>query len=127
MEINVLVVEDEPQIRQIYEDGFSNAGYAVQVAESAESAVDMLRTSQASVFFLDLNLPGMDGVELCRKIHAQNPTAVIYAVTGYNFLFGLPECRSAGFEDYFVKPVRMSTLLDAAEHAFSKQHRWQRR
>jgi hypothetical protein len=52
---------------------------------------------------------------------------VSYAVTGYASLFELWECREAGFEDYFIKPVRLSMLLEAAGHAFMKQHRWRRR
>jgi len=124
---NIMIVDDEPQIRKLYALAFQGAGYSVECADSAEASIEMLKNSPASVFFLDLNLPGVDGVSLCKIIHTQRPMSVIYAVTGYASLFELWECREAGFEDYFIKPVRLSMLIQAAEHAFMKQHRWRKR
>lgn len=127
MQKNLLIVDDEPKIRKLYEQVFKSPEYIIQCAESAESAIETLKTFPASVFFLDLNLPGMNGVELCRKIHHEKPMAVLFAITGYASLFELSECREAGFEDYYIKPVRPSELREAAEHAFRKQARWKKR
>jgi len=77
--------------------------------------------------FLDLNLPGMNGVELCRKIRKDRPIAVIHAITGYASLFELTDCREAGFDDYFTKPADMEMLLTAAQNAFEKVDRWKKR
>jgi len=79
------------------------------------------------VFFLDLNLPGMDGVALCRQIRKGWPMTICFAVTGYSSLFELSDCLEAGFEDYFTKPASLSDLLAAAEHAFKKIARWKKR
>jgi len=73
---------------------------------------------------LDLKLPGMNGVELCELIRKQNPLAIIHALTGFTDLFGLLECRKAGFDDFFTKPVSMEVLLEAAKDAFKKIERW---
>lgn len=123
----ILVVDDEEQIRELYAQFFSGAGYTVQTAETAEEALEIMRKNPFWVLFLDLNLPGMNGVELCRQIHQEYPMAVAYAVTGYASLFELSDCRAAGFEDYFTKPARLSDLLQAAEHAFLKLERWRSR
>lgn len=49
---------------------------------------------------------------------------IIHALTGYGKIFELFECREAGFEDYFLKPVNLSLLFDVAEGAFKKIDRW---
>ena len=123
----ILMVDDDPQIRDMYSQAFSRAGYTVRAAKSAEEALDILKQEQYWVLFLDLDLPGMNGVDLCRQIRKQYPMAIPYAVTGYASLFELSDCRNAGFEDYFTKPASLPDLLDAAEHAFKKLARWKKR
>ena len=123
----ILVVDDESMIRDLFRRFFEQAGYSVQTAESAEEALEMVRETPIWVLFLDLNLPGMNGVELCRQIRRSWPMAIPYAVTGYTSLFELSSCREAGFEDYFTKPVNLDDLLQAAENAFGKLERWKER
>jgi len=122
-EKRILVVDDEEQIRDVYSQAFSRAGYTVQAAESAEEALDIMEDEQFPVMFLDLNLPGMNGVDLCRKVRKDSPKSVLYAVTGYGSLFHSIECKEAGFEDYLTKPVSLSKLVEAAEDAFEKAER----
>jgi CheY-like chemotaxis protein len=126
-EKKLLVVDDEEMIRDLFEQAFSRAGYTVQTAKSAEDALEIMKKTPFSVLFLDLNLPGMNGIELCRQISKNWPMAISHAVTGYASLFEMHDCREAGFEDYFTKPVNLSDLLAAAEHAFKKLERWKER
>jgi len=124
---SILVVDDEPVIRLAFSKVFTAAGYKVQTAESAEQALQIMRTTPAAVLFLDLNLPAMNGVDLCREVHKDWPWSITIAVTGYASLFDLVKCREAGFEDYFIKPVESKQLLEAAGHAFKKLDRWKHR
>jgi len=126
-EKRVLVVDDEQTILALYTQAFERAGYQVTAAETAEDALRILEKESFWVFFLDLNLPGMSGVDLCRQIRKQYPMAIVYAVTGYASMFELSDCRDAGFEDYFTKPVSLSVLVEAARHAFKKLERWKKR
>jgi len=126
-EKRILVVDDEPHIRDMYALAFSKAGYGFQKAESAEEALDILKKERYWVMFLDLNLPGMNGVDLCRRICKAYPMTISYAVTGYASLFDLNECREAGFDDYFIKPTSLADMVAAAEHAFKKLERWKQR
>jgi len=123
-EKKVLVVDDEAAIRDVVEQVFKRAGYKVLTAESAEKAIDILKQESVMVLFLDLKLPGMSGLELCKFVRKQNPLAIIYALTGFADLFGLLDCRKAGFDDFFAKPVSMKLLLEAAKDAFKKIERW---
>jgi CheY-like chemotaxis protein len=123
-EKKLLVVDDEQMICDLYTATFSLAGYTVRTANSAEEALEILKKEKYWVMFLDLNLPGMNGIDLCRNIRQAYPMVIAYAVTGYTSLFHLNECREVGFEDYFSKPVSMKDLLEAAEIAFKKIDRW---
>ena len=125
-EKKILVVDDEQMIRDVFAEALGRAGYLVQTAESAEEALEIMRKTPFWVLFLDLNLPGMNGVELCRQIRKDWAMAIAYAVTGYASLFEIHDCREAGFEDYFTKPVDLSVLLEAADHAFKKLERWKK-
>lgn len=124
MDKTILVVDDEAVVRDMLDEAFQRAGYTVRTAEDAESAVEILREESIMVMYLDLKLPKMGGIELCQQIRPQNPLAVIHAITGYTDLFGLLECRKAGFDDFFEKPVRVGLLLESAEVAFGKLARW---
>ena len=123
-ERKLLVVDDEKQICELYATVFSNSGYTGTTAGSAEEALEILKKERYWVMFLDLNLPGMNGIDLCRKIRQAYAMVIAYAVTGYTSLFELNECREAGFEDYFTKPVDLADLLEAADIAFKKIDRW---
>ena len=109
------------------EQAFSKAGYTVRLAESAEETLDILKDEKIQVMFLDLKLPGMNGLKLCRKIRKEFPIAIIHAITGYASLFELADCREAGFDDYFIKPVELEVLFKAAQDAFEKIDRWKKR
>ncbi|MEA1968722.1 MAG: response regulator, partial [Thermodesulfobacteriota bacterium] len=122
----ILIVDDEKAIITLMEQFFSRAGYEVRSAESGEDALELLQKDIIQVMFLDLNMPGMNGIELCRAIRKDMPMAMIFAVTGYASLFELSDCREAGFDDYFKKPIKIKTLIDAAENAFEKINRWKK-
>lgn len=124
-EKKLLVVDDEVFILNMLKEVFSKAGYTVLTAENAEQALEILKKKSIMVMFLDLNLPGMSGVDLCKEIRRNNQIGVIYALTGYSNFYGLLECRSAGFDDFFVKPVKIELLLKVAEEAFEKLKRWE--
>jgi CheY-like chemotaxis protein len=120
----ILVVDDELSIRDLFADTFNDAGYEVRAAETGEQALKILAKERIDVIFLDLRLFGMNGIELCRNIRKTNPISIIYAMTGWAALFEIEECREAGFDDFFTKPLRYETLLRALEEAFEKIDRW---
>jgi len=126
-EKKILVVDDEKAILNLLKQAFLRAGFVVVPAESAEEALNVLEQEELYVMFLDLNLPGMNGIELCRRIKKDKPMAIVFAVTGYASLFELADCREAGFEDYFKKPADIKTLVKVANDAFEKIERWKRK
>jgi CheY-like chemotaxis protein len=124
MERGILVVDDEMPVRDLFKDALSGTGYRVHTAESAEEALAILHKENIDVIFLDLKLFGMNGIELCWKIRKFKPVSIIYAITGWSTLFEVEECREAGFDDLFTKPIKLDVLLKAVEDAFEKIYRW---
>ncbi len=116
----ILVVDDEEMILEVFREAFSRVGYTVVCAKSGREALDILEQDRVSVMFLDLNMPGMDGLELCRRIRQNRPDASIFAVTGYASFYDVEDCRRAGFDDYFAKPVDLAVLYRAAKDAFER-------
>ncbi len=123
-EKKVLIVDDEELIREILEMAFIQFGYTVRSAENAEKALDILREDKIQVMFLDLNMPGMSGLDLCRKICEDFPESIIHALTGNSSLFEHSKCWQAGFDDYFTKPADLDALNKAAKEAFKKIDMW---
>lgn len=120
----ILVVDDEKEIRDLFSRVLETAGYEVRTAESGEKALEILAHEKFPLLLFDLNLPGIDGVELCRRARKLMPISIIFAITGYTSLFRLHDCRQAGFDDYFMKPVSIKTLLDEVGLASKKIDRW---
>lgn len=124
---NILIVDDDNMVIDVFKKGFNKAGYTVRRARTAEDALAILEKESYPVMFLDLKLPKMSGVELCKVIREKYPLSILFAVTGYASDFELSVCRKAGFDDYFIKPVDLKILFRVALEAFDKIEQWNRR
>lgn len=120
----ILVVDDEAPVRRLVARTLTNAGFLVKEAASADETMAALAKEQIPVMFLDLQLPGMNGIELCRRIRNEYPVSAVFALTGFASVFDLVECREAGFDDYFVKPFDAQVIVKAARDAFDRLSRW---
>jgi len=69
----VLLVDDEPTVREVLEEILSVSGYAVDAVAEGVSALDKLRTTCYDLLILDVNIPGLDGIELCRRALDEHP------------------------------------------------------
>lgn len=127
MEKKLLIVDDEAEILETLEEALTDKGYAVRTAGSAEEAIPIARSENIQVMFLDLKLPGISGLDLCRRLKTDNPVACIFAMTGYTKIFELAACRECGFDDYFIKPIKIKQFIKAAEDAFEKISRWRKK
>lgn len=123
-EKKILVVDDEAEMCNLYTLIFPKEEYQVTCATSAEEGLEILGREKIYVMFLDLNLPGMDGIQLCKRIRIDDPFSYISAVTGYTSIFQIADCRTAGFDDYFAKPFNKEALIRTAVYAFDKLERW---
>ncbi len=117
----ILVVDDEVTILMLFSETFEQKGYEAVTAQNAEEALEILKKEEFKVMFLDLKLPGMNGVELCKVIRKDSPESSIYAITGYPDKFEFRGCMEAGFNGYFAKPLNMEVLIETARQAFGER------
>ncbi len=106
----VLVVDDEPAIRRTVSAGLTARGYAVRTASTGEEAVASAAADPPDLVILDLGLPDVDGVDVCRRIRAWShlPILVLSAeASDYRKVLALDE----GADDYITKPFSMPELL----------------
>ncbi len=114
----ILVVDDEKVVRYLCDIASRDKGYTVFYAEGAEEALAILNDENIDVMFLDLNLPDMSAIELCRRIRSDQPNAYIIAITGYSAIVDINECYEVVFDDYLEKPVSFDLLLTTTYKAF---------
>ena len=106
----VLVVEDEPNIAEFIRRGLTYKGYEVDVTHTGEEALDLAWERPVDLVILDLMLPGMDGIEVCRRLRAAGDVAII-ALTARDKVDDKVEGLEAGADDYVTKPFAFEELL----------------
>jgi len=109
-EVNILVVDDEPQIRRVMRSTLSSQGYTVTDARTGEEALDSIRKERPDLVLLDVNMPGMGGIEACREIRRSSDTPIIM-LTVRKSERDKVLALDAGADDYVVKPFGMEELL----------------
>jgi two-component system, cell cycle response regulator len=110
--LNILVIEDNPSHLKLAHHVLSAAGYHVNGAEAAEQAVAAIKSDKPELILLDLELPGMDGLALVKKLKADPETRNIHivAVTSYPERYPKAEILAAGCAAYITKPINTRTL-----------------
>lgn len=109
----VIVVEDDPTIRRIYSAGLGKAGYTVLAAPTGEEGVALLSQHRPKVVILDVNLPGIDGIEVCRRSRSlAGGGAPVIFITTNDSVEVLHQCIDAGGDDFLVKGGPVRALLE---------------
>jgi DNA-binding response OmpR family regulator len=107
----VLLAEDDAAIAEPLSRALQREGYEVSVADDGLIALEHVRAGGVDLLVLDLGLPGMDGLEVCRRIRLEVPDLPVLMLTArtdeVDFVVGL----DAGADDYVVKPFRLAELL----------------
>jgi DNA-binding response OmpR family regulator len=107
--MRLLVVEDEADLADAIAAGLRRAGYAVDVSYDGDDALDKSAVNDYDLVLLDLNLPGTDGVEVCRAIRAR-PGPRILMLTARDRIEDRVEGLDLGADDYLVKPFEFDEL-----------------
>lgn len=108
--LSVLVVDDEPSLVRVVESYLARDGFAVRTAGDGETALALARASEPDVVILDLGLPGMDGVEVCRQLRTFSTCYVLMLTARadeVDMLIGL----AVGADDYVTKPFSPRALV----------------
>jgi two-component system, OmpR family, response regulator len=109
--MRALVVEDEPKMAALLRRGLAEEGYAADVAGTGEDAVDLARATPYDVIVLDVMLPGLDGLAVCRELRAGHVWAPILMLTARDGVADRVAGLDAGADDYLAKPFSFAELL----------------
>jgi two-component system KDP operon response regulator KdpE len=106
----ILVTDDDPQIRRVLRTALVAQGYEVVAARNGEEALERMRDEKLDLIILDMNMPGMGGLETCRLIRSTSDVAVIM-LTVRDAESDKVEALDAGADDYITKPFSSPELL----------------
>jgi two-component system KDP operon response regulator KdpE len=106
----ILVVDDDPQIRRAMRTTLTARGYEVADVRTGEEALDELRSSNYDLVLLDMNMPGIGGLETCRMIRSASEMAIVM-LTVSNSEKDKVDALDAGADDYVTKPFSTPELL----------------
>ena len=111
MKAHLLVVDDDPRITDLLRRILAYEGYSVSVAASGDEALQKVLERPPDLIVLDLMLPGVDGLEVARRLRAAGDTVPIVMLTARDAIPNRVEGLEAGADDYLVKPFAPEELL----------------
>jgi DNA-binding response OmpR family regulator len=110
-ERKILIVEDEQKIADTLKLGLSENGYYVEVAYDGQIGLRLFEQHEFNLVILDINLPGLNGYQLCKIIRSKSPQIPIIMLTALSALQDKIEGYDAGADDYIIKPFEFKELL----------------
>ena len=116
----LLIVDDEPALRRALRMSLSGSEFEVSEARSGEEALAALRLQPAGVVLLDINMPGISGFEVCRRIRSSAPQVGVIMVTVRDTEEDKVQALEAGADDFVTKPYRLRELI-ARLHAVMRR------
>jgi two-component system copper resistance phosphate regulon response regulator CusR len=110
-ERKILIVEDEKKIADTLRMGLMENGFYVEVAYDGKIGYQLLTSRNFDLVILDINLPGMNGYDLCKSVRYRNMNMLVIMLTSMSSLDDKVEGYDAGADDYLVKPFEFRELL----------------
>jgi two-component system response regulator MprA len=107
---HILVVDDEPAVRRALERALRLDSYEVELAEDGEQALDRLSERPADAVVLDVMMPGIDGIEVCRRMRAAGDKTPVLMLTARDAIDDRVMGLDVGADDYLVKPFALREL-----------------
>ncbi len=111
MKTRVLVIDDDPAMTSLLKRGLSYEGYRVDTAASGKEGMELARETPPDLVILDVMMPGIDGLEVCRRFRAADPSLPIIMLTARDGAEDQVSGLETGADDYVVKPFTFEVLL----------------
>ncbi len=119
----VVVADDQPDILAFVRVVVEGAGYNVITVTSGPACIDLMFKAVPRLILLDIEMPGMSGFETCRRLRANPPIVPVPVafLTGRKSFEDVTEGLASGGNDFILKPLRPSLLLDRVQHWTTRQ------
>ena len=121
--INIMVVDDELIVRESLFHWFKKYGHTVETASSGFEALDKLKKNPFSLLFVDIKMPGMDGLQLLEKVKDEYPDTLVVIITAYGSIESAVKAMRIGASDYLLKPFKPDQLSLVMERISLQQKR----
>ncbi len=116
----ILVVDDSPQVCKALADVLKASGYAVRTAPSGERALQIIETDRFALVVTDLKMPGMNGMDLAKRIFEVMPGVPVVILTGYGDMDSVISALRSGVADYLKKPFAIDEVLSVVNRELAK-------
>ncbi|MBN1667717.1 MAG: response regulator transcription factor [Anaerolineales bacterium] len=121
MKAKILVVDDEKTARISLRDILRLEGYAVEAVDSGPAALDQIEQDHFDLMLLDIKMPGMDGIEVLRKVVEISPHTLVILLTAHGSLESAIEALRFGAHDYLIKPSSPPEILSSVAAGLARQ------
>src|SRR5574341_537776 len=123
----ILVVDDESAVGALLAETVTATGYTAVVVTDGSSALDRIRSSEFAVELTDIRMPGIDGIELLRRIKAFSPEVEVIVVTALTDVDHAKELIRLGASDFLTKPFQLEEVRASIKRAIAKYEAWKTR
>jgi len=120
VDTNILLVDDDRDTCASMSDIFVDLGYTVDTAYDGRGALELSEVHQYRLALLDYNMPGMDGLELCRRLKNSQPSVEVALITAFTSIAATGAAAEAGIQFSVLKPVNFSVLMPLVVDAVNK-------
>jgi two-component system response regulator (stage 0 sporulation protein F) len=125
----ILVIDDYADVRKLFKRALEDTPYKVETASSGWSGIDMQREVKYDLIFLDLNMPGMSGIEVLREIRRTDMEVPIYIITAFyeDFFEEISSILEEGLKfEIALKPIYIKEIVSIAEKIFEDSEEYQK-
>ncbi len=121
VDTNILLVDDDQDSCASMSDIFLDLGYTVDMAYDGPGALELSGGHHYRLALLDYKMPGMDGLELCRRLKNSQPSVVVALITAFTSIATTVEADEAGVRCTLLKPLNFSVLMPLVEEVVNKR------
>jgi DNA-binding NtrC family response regulator len=120
MSRSLLLIEDDPSVLALLHQFFTRMGWAVARATDGRTGLESYERDRPSVVIVDLDMPGLSGLQVLQILRARDPDATVLILTGHGDVAAAVEAMQSGAENFLTKPMDLSLLMAATDRAAEK-------
>jgi DNA-binding NtrC family response regulator len=118
--MNILIVDDEPQVAEVLARSLSRQGHQARIVNSGEEALKLIDEPSLDAMFLDISMPGMNGLDVLARVRSTRPALAVVVITGHATPDEIEEVKRLGAVDVIPKPAALTHYHQAIERLHDK-------